>query len=1281
MKSKLVSTLFIMTFLMITPMFVQLSVGSSDFAEVELYIIQLPDADAHWVSDTSDAVKGAIKAVNVTGNNYELTNIPLVHPKVGESPPFYSMNYEIVSDWNTYKTVVESAVGAIVVNTHGEVVPVPASYSKEDWTDKIAEAMLERRMIWVNIAGYPFYYVWQEGQTNPDPETWYGDGFQHLMSHINKPDVVIPLLSGEEKDDLTFAAARNLNPITHCGWKDIDQAERITRDRPVYASDFEGYVALELWSSGLYCTGAVIGFVKPGEMFDPEACSGFGAFVHIGTRTTLTSGDVETNADTWRAYVGTAAAIWSRVSGFEGKGESTQYDDYAYGYIDYLIHATPVVISYHWYSSPEEHWEIQLGFFVMGTLKRPIYCGIDVDAIVVEIDSSAIGNSEIELDTSLSRHGTGDYGELAAQGMCLIKTGLYAFSFVDPTHISKVISGVMLFADWITSFTPSRDISSEQKIDVEYNPELQSRTGDGYEYLEFQTLIVARLTVPKAGAEYEGFDPREPWRILPIKYHFELIPDWTGGGRQYAPKAAGRMSMATYFEPENSDEYRITVYNQDFQKGIDDWYSWDEDSDSGIDCWDLLPYENSYYPREVWCAGSNLEENWPEYDKNMKAHLQKGNFWLRAYKQLELYYCFSAYIKSGDYFKIFYYDGSGKHLGASYTNCPSGGGAIINEWGSFPITETTQGITFTFISNEDDNVDNGVYLRCAEIRGKVPNDGRSDQDAGESFTGALDDGPGWKDGYLEDEDWYSFQVAAHHTITGYFHETPQDTHFLLEIWDSNGRSAGPSEEVTFYVMAGSEGTYALRVYSEIGFGQYKLTVSLEENNLPEARDLTLEPAEPLTGDELQGGYTYYDDDGDQESGTQVHWYKNHAHQPYYDNWMTIPSSATAKGETWYFIVTPNDGNEFGEPAQSTSVIVGNTPPQALNPTVSPPSPFTTDSLIAVYGFDDADGDEESDSEIWWFKNGNRQYGLDNMDTVDSSYTSKGEGWCFTVKPNDGTDFGTPQTSSPVVIQNSPPQATGPQITPSSPTSADDLTATYFFDDADGDTESGTEIRWFKDGNHQPEYDNQDTLPSTATSGGDTWHFRVTPNDGEEFGETATSPDVTIDPVNDVAVVNISLSKIFVGQAFPLEINVTAQNQGDVSETFDVEAYVLLSLIPYPVGSQQVTLDSGESEVVTIIWDTAGYEYGNYTIIGLADYVIGETDTDDNILIDGTVLVTIPGDVDGDQDVDIFDITTIANAYGTSEGEPGYNPNCDIDGDGDVDIFDVTIAANNYGQSW
>ena len=59
---------------------------------------------------------------------------------------------------------------------------------------------------------------------------------------------------------------------------------------------------------------------------------------------------------------------------------------------------------------------------------------------------------------------------------------------------------------------------------------------------------------------------------------------------------------------------------------------------------------------------------------------------------------------------------------------------------------------------------------------------------------------------------------------------------------------------------------------------------------------------------------------------------------------------------------------------------------------------------------------------------------------------------------------------------------------------------------------------------------------------------------------------------------------------------------------------------------------------------------------------------------------LTGDFDEDRDVDIFDIVLIADAYGSAEGEPDYDPNCDLDGDGDVDIFDVIIPAGNYGKT-
>ncbi len=93
-------------------------------------------------------------------------------------------------------------------------------------------------------------------------------------------------------------------------------------------------------------------------------------------------------------------------------------------------------------------------------------------------------------------------------------------------------------------------------------------------------------------------------------------------------------------------------------------------------------------------------------------------------------------------------------------------------------------------------------------------------------------------------------------------------------------------------------------------------------------------------------------------------------------------------------------------------------------------------------------------------------------------------------------------------------------------------------------------------------------------------------------------------------------------------------------------------------------------------------YGNCTISVYADAVPGEKDTEDNTFSDDVeICVTIPGDIDADFDVDVYDIVQLCMSYGYLLGEPGYKANCDINGDGEIDIYDVVIAVANYGQSW
>ena len=69
------------------------------------------------------------------------------------------------------------------------------------------------------------------------------------------------------------------------------------------------------------------------------------------------------------------------------------------------------------------------------------------------------------------------------------------------------------------------------------------------------------------------------------------------------------------------------------------------------------------------------------------------------------------------------------------------------------------------------------------------------------------------------------------------------------------------------------------------------------------------------------------------------------------------------------------------------------------------------------------------------------------------------------------------------------------------------------------------------------------------------------------------------------------------------------------------------------------------------------------------------------LQDGQVTVTesIPGDMDGDCDVDVVDIMIVASRWNAVEGEERYDPACDLDDDGDIDVVDIMIVAAHWGD--
>ena len=195
------------------------------------------------------------------------------------------------------------------------------------------------------------------------------------------------------------------------------------------------------------------------------------------------------------------------------------------------------------------------------------------------------------------------------------------------------------------------------------------------------------------------------------------------------------------------------------------------------------------------------------------------------------------------------------------------------------------------------------------------------------------------------------------------------------------------------------------------------------------------------------------------------------------------------------------------------------------------------------------------------------------------------------------------------------------------------------------------------------------------------HAAVIPVPGEvDLSDNTKTADslVTILTIgHDVAVVTVEPEKTVIGQGYDLRVTVKVGNYGVYNETFNVTVYTNITVL----GFQAVTLSSGTKADVLFVKSSSSFSKGYYTLNASADLVSGETEIDDNTLADGWVLVTIPGDVNGDKKANILDAIVLANAFDSKPGDSNWHPNADINADNRVNILDAIVLASHFGQSW
>jgi hypothetical protein len=168
---------------------------------------------------------------------------------------------------------------------------------------------------------------------------------------------------------------------------------------------------------------------------------------------------------------------------------------------------------------------------------------------------------------------------------------------------------------------------------------------------------------------------------------------------------------------------------------------------------------------------------------------------------------------------------------------------------------------------------------------------------------------------------------------------------------------------------------------------------------------------------------------------------------------------------------------------------------------------------------------------------------------------------------------------------------------------------------------------------------------------------------------------------DITVRDLSASKTVIGQGYNGTVNVTLENQGNKIEAFNISIFAN-STFTY---SESIML-AMTNQTLSLLWNTTGFAYGNYTINAYAEPLLEEIDiSDNNCTCSFAVHVGVPGDVSGptpgvyDGTCNMRDIQYLILLFNTNPGSPNWKPNADINNDGTVNMRDIQIAILNFNE--
>lgn len=110
--------------------------------------------------------------------------------------------------------------------------------------------------------------------------------------------------------------------------------------------------------------------------------------------------------------------------------------------------------------------------------------------------------------------------------------------------------------------------------------------------------------------------------------------------------------------------------------------------------------------------------------------------------------------------------------------------------------------------------------------------------------------------------------------------------------------------------------------------------------------------------------------------------------------------------------------------------------------------------------------------------------------------------------------------------------------------------------------------------------------------------------------------------------------------------------------------------------------SRAAEYITLTWNYSGRSINPGEVLQVTKTlsISNSIEGISNFSFDIVISPSLPGDLNFDGIINIYDVFIALMAYGSYPGHPKWNPFADMNNDGTVNIFDIILMARKIGKT-